>query len=65
MMKDLRPQLEARLEGLLAGVPVRQRPLLFIGLGLLVLLLVWLVLLAPLASSREDLQRQIADREAD
>lgn len=64
-MKDLRPQLEARLEGLLAGVPVRQRPLLFIGLGLLVLLLVWLVLLAPLASSREDLHRQIADREAD
>jgi len=64
-MKDLRPQLEARLESLLAGVPVRQRPLLFIGLGLLVLLLVWLVLLAPLASSREDLQRQIAEREAD
>ncbi|ADH86928.1 type II secretion system protein GspM [Desulfurivibrio alkaliphilus] len=62
-LKEIRAGLEARLEGLLADVPPRQRPLLFIGLGLLVPLLVWLLLLAPLGSSRDSLQRDIGARE--
>ncbi|MDF1613746.1 type II secretion system protein GspM [Desulfurivibrio dismutans] len=62
-LQEIRAQLEARLESLLADVPPRQRPLLFIGLGLLVPLLVWLLLLAPLSSSRDTLQREIATRE--
>lgn len=61
--KDLSARLEAWLETALADIPPRQRPLLFIGLGLAVLLLVWLLLLAPLGSSREALQREIAGRE--
>ena len=62
-MNDIRARLDARLETMLADVPPRQRPLLFIGLGLLVLVLVWLLLLAPLSSSRDALQREIAERE--
>lgn len=63
MMNNLRTRLDARLETMLADIPPRQRPLLFIGLGLLVLALVWLLLLAPLGSSRDALQREIAGKE--
>ncbi|MFU8819847.1 MAG: type II secretion system protein GspM [Desulfurivibrio sp.] len=63
MINDLRVRIESQLETLLADIPPRQRPLLFIGLGLLVLLLIWLLLLAPLGSSRATLAREIAAQE--
>ena len=64
-MKNLRIYMETRLNTLLAEIPARQRPLLFIGLGLVSLLLVWLILLAPLSSARSALRREIAVKEQD
>ena len=64
-MNDLRAQLGRQMERVLADIPPRQRPLLFIGLGLLVLLLLWLLLLAPLSSSRAELKGRIAIQEED
>lgn len=62
-MKNLRTRLEAGLKPLLAMVPAQQRHPLYIGLGFLTLLLVWLVLLAPLSSARRSLQREIETKE--
>ncbi len=64
-MKDLRTQLSGQMERVLADIPPRQRPLLLIGLGLLVLLLLWLLLLAPLNAAKDDLQKRIALQEDD
>jgi len=63
MIADLRLRFDSQLEALLADIPPRQRPLLMVGLGLLGLLLIWLLLLAPLNASRAALDREIAAKE--
>ena len=62
-MKNLRVQIEARLDTLLAAVPQRQRPQLFMGLFFLSILLVWLLLLSPLSLTRSALRKEIGVKE--
>ncbi|OGR00131.1 MAG: hypothetical protein A2505_00365 [Deltaproteobacteria bacterium RIFOXYD12_FULL_55_16] len=62
-MKNPRCQIEDWLNTLLVKVPARQRPLLFIGLFFLSLLLVWLLLLAPVSSAGRKLRQEIGVQE--
>lgn len=62
-MKNLRALMKSWLNTLLIKVPVRQRPLLFIGLFLSSLPLIWLFLLAPVSSANSKLRQEIGIKE--
>ncbi|MDZ7641014.1 MAG: type II secretion system protein M [Desulfurivibrio sp.] len=62
---DWRQQLTKHGREPLAGIPPGQRPPLSIGLGVLALLLSWLLVLAPLATERAELQARIDRQQQD